>query len=54
MKNQEKTKGTKFVGVHLTDSEHGEMKAMAARGMRSLAQEVRLAIRKHAGLEQAS
>lgn len=54
MKKQERHKGTKFVGTHLTEEEHAKMRALAGDAMRSLSQELRLAIRKHAGLEKAS
>jgi len=53
MSKPKRKNGEKFVGTYLTDAEHGAMRALASKGMRSLAQELRIAIRKHAGLEKA-
>lgn len=54
MNKQDRKKGTKFVGTHLTEEEHAAIRALASDAMRSFSQELRLAIRKHAGLEKAS
>jgi len=54
MKKQKKT-NTTFVGAHLTPEEHAKMRECAKAGVRSLANELRIAIRKHLGMmpEQA-
>jgi len=50
MKKQKKTQSTTFVGTHLTPEEHAKMRECAKAGVRSLANELRIAIRKHLGM----